>query len=432
MNMSKKLTIDMINANDDGFFVKDHPKYGVPTKGKRVFFRADYNVPIKNGVIKDTIRIDSTIPSLKTLIALKPDIIILCSHLGRPAGNVTKETLKPIVPVLEKYLGTQITFIEHNWYTDKLKDDLAKLPKGSIVLLENVRFYLEEEGKGETNGQATKAKKEDIAKFRSFLASLCDLFVNDAFGCCHRDHSSISGVNVPLRAAGLLVKKELNYFDKAVSNPSRPYLAILGGAKVADKIQVIKSLLDKVDEMIIAGGMCFTFLKIINNMEIGKSIYDQEGAKIVQDLVKLANDKKVKLHLPIDFICGSDFNDEAKIKESDIKGGIDKDYMGMDIGEQSIKLFSEVIGHSKTIVFNGPPGVFEFKKFSHGTQEILKCIAQSTDKGSITIVGGGDSAAAASQFGFDNKVSHVSTGGGASLELLEGKELPGVTFISEI
>lgn len=430
--MSKKLTIDLINADDDGFFVKDHPKFGVPTKGKRIFFRADYNVPIKNGVIKDTIRIDSTIPSLKMLIALKPDVIILCSHLGRPAGNATKESLKPIVPVLEKHLNTQIKFFDYSWYNDSLKDELKKLPKGSIVLLENVRFYLEEEGKGETNGQATKAKKEDIAKFRQFLASLCDLFVNDAFGCCHRDHSSISGVNVPLRAAGLLVKKELNYFDKAVSNPSRPYLAILGGAKVADKIQVIKSLLGKVDEMIIAGGMCFTFLKVINKMEIGKSIYDNEGAKIVQELVQLADEKKVKLHLPVDFICGSDFNDEAKVKEADVKGGIDNDYMGMDIGEQSIKLFGEVIGRAKTIVFNGPPGVFEFKKFSNGTQALLKDIAAATDKGSITIVGGGDSAAAASQFGYDNKVSHVSTGGGASLELLEGKELPGVTFISEL
>jgi len=176
----------------------------------------------------------------------------------------------------------------------------------------------------------------------------------------------------------------------------------------------------------------YFFLKIHNKMEIGKSIYDKEGAKIVEDLIKLAHDKKVKLHLPIDFICGSDFNDEAKIKEADIKGGIDNDYMGMDIGEQSIKLFSEVIGHAKTIIFNGPPGVFEFKKFSNGTQEILKEIGNATAKGTITIVGGGDSAAAASQFGYDNKVSHVSTGGGASLELLEGKELPGVTFISEI
>jgi len=429
--MSKKLTIDLINADDDGFFVKDHPKYGVPTKGKRIFFRADYNVPIKNGVIKDTIRIDSTIPSLKACLALKPDILILCSHLGRPAGNKTKETLQPIVPVLEKHLNSKIIFIE-DWYRESLVDDLKKLPKGSIVLLENVRFYLEEEGKGETNGQATKAKKEDIAKFRAFLASLCDLFVNDAFGCCHRDHSSISGVNVPLRAAGLLVAKELNYFDKAVSNPTRPYLAILGGAKVADKIQVIKSLLDKVDEMIIAGGMCFTFLKVLNNMEIGKSIFDQEGAKIVEELMKLAHDKKVQIHLPVDFICGSDFNDEAKLQEASIKNGIDKDYMGMDIGEQSIKLFSEVIGRAKTIVFNGPPGVFEFKKFSNGTQAILKEIAIATQNGSITIVGGGDSAAAASQFGYDNKVSHVSTGGGASLELLEGKQLPGVTFICEL
>ncbi|ETN98161.1 hypothetical protein RFI_39354, partial [Reticulomyxa filosa] len=302
------------------------------------------------------------------------------------------------------------------------------------------------EGKGvDKDNKPAKADKEAIKKFCACLTSLADLYVNDAFGTCHRPHSSMVGVNVPLRAAGLLVEKELTYFNTALADPKRPYLAILeflktsclclwdkGGAKVTDKIKVIESLLDRVDEMIIGGGMCFTFLKVLHNAKIGKSLFDQEGAKIVNDLWKKAESKKVKIILPVDFVCGKEFKDETTIQTFSIKDGIPDDFIGMDIGPESIKLFAEIIAKAKTIMWNGPPGVFEFKNFGKGTTAMCQAMVDATAKGAITIVGGGDSAAAIANLKLEDKVSHVSTGGGASLELLEGKELPGVTYLTTL
>jgi len=436
-NLSKKLSIDQIEATDHGFYVKDHPTHKQPTKGKRIFVRVDFNVPIKDGKVTDTTRITATLPTLQKLISYDPTRIVICSHLGRPEGKVMPEySLKPIVPILEKLLNTKIIFYE-NWKksSQELNDEFDKLPKNSIILLENVRFYLEEEGKGtDDKGNTVKADKAQIEAFSGLIASMCDLYVNDAFGCSHRAHASIVGCEkiVKLRAAGLLVKAELKYFEKAISNPERPYLAILGGAKVADKIKVIESLLDRVDEMIICGGMAFTFLKTVNNVKIGKSIFDKEGSKIVQKLVEKAQAKKVKLFFPVDFVCAKEIKAGTKTQIATKDQGIEDDWQGLDIGPESIKIFSEVILGAKTVIWNGPAGVFEIDDFAEGTKAVLEQMATATQLGTITIIGGGDSAAACTKFGYESKVCHVSTGGGASLELLEGKVLPGVAALTDL
>lgn len=264
------------------------------------------------------------------------------------------------------------------------------------------------------------------------MSKLGDIYVNDAFGTAHRAHSSMMGEGYEVRAAGFLLDKELEYFAKALDNPKKPFLAILGGAKIADKIPLINNLLNKVDQMIVAGGMAFTFLKIINNMEIGKSLFDEKGAKMINDLMKKAKEKNVKILLPVDFKCAQKIDkDPGEIKMADIKQGVPKDFMGLDIGEKTIKEFNETIIKAKTIVWNGPPGLFENEKFADGTKSMLEAIICATSKGATTIVGGGDTATACKNFGGSDKVSHVSTGGGAALELLEGKDLPGVAALSD-
>jgi len=301
-----------------------------------------------------------------------------------------------------------------------------------VILLENLRFHVEEEGKGVgPNGEKIKAEKDAIAKFRESLTKLGDVYINDAFGTAHRAHSSMVGVCLEKRAAGLLLNKELKYFAKAVENPERPFLAILGGAKVADKIQLIDNLLKKVNEMIIGGGMAFTFMKVLHQMKIGKSLFDEEGAKIVKDLMDKASKNNVKIHLPTDFIPGSKFGEDAEVgKVVSIAEGIPDGWMGLDVGPETSKQFAEVVARAKTIVWNGPVGVFEFPKFAEGTKRVMDAVVAATARGATTIIGGGDTATACAKFGTEQKVSHVSTGGGASLELLEGKELPGVTALS--
>merc|ERR1712087_724241 len=346
---------------------------------------------------------------------MEPDRLLITSHLGRPKGQKKEKlSLAPVAAELEKLLNKKVILIK-DWFRDDLEAEvLSKVEKGGIVLLENARFYVEETGKGEdAEKKKVVAKEEDVTRFRAILTGIADLFVCDAFGTCHRAHSSMVGCAAPIKTAGLLVQKELTYFDQALSKPQRPYLAILGGAKVLDKIKVIESLLDKVNEMIIAGGMCFTFLKVSNGMSIGTSLYDEEGAKLVKGIMEKAKKKNVKIILPTDFLCGDKFSNDAKIEKCVLDKGISEGFMGLDIGEESIKAVCETILKAKTVVFNGPPGLFE------------------TEKGVTTIVGGGDSASACNKFGCGDKVSHVSTGGGASLELLEGKILPGVAFLSD-
>ncbi|KAG8249751.1 phosphoglycerate kinase [Homalodisca vitripennis] len=303
---------------------------------------------------------------------------------------------------------------------------------GSVILLENLRFHIEEEGKGvNEKGEKVKASPENVKKFRESLRKLGDVYVNDAFGTAHRAHSSMLGEGFDQRTAGFLLKKELNYFSKALENPEKPFLAILGGAKVADKILLIENLLDKVTDMIIGGGMAFTFLKEMKNMKIGNSLFDPEGAKIVKDLVNKANKNKVNLYLPVDFVTASKIADDAAVGESTVEAGIPDGMMGVDIGSGTVDVFVQPIKKAKLIVWNGPPGVFEYEKFANGTKCMMAAVVEATARGAVTIIGGGDTATCAAKLNTEPLVSHVSTGGGAALELLEGKNLPGVTALSD-
>jgi len=300
------------------------------------------------------------------------------------------------------------------------------------VLLENLRFHIEEEGKVKNaDGTSTKADPAKVKEFRASLTKLGDVYVNDAFGTAHRAHSSMVGVDLPKKVAGFLMQKELDYFGKALSNPERPFLAILGGAKVADKIQLIENLIEKVDELIIGGGMAYTFKKEMSGMKIGASIYDPEGAKKVSAMLEKAKAKGVKIHLPVDYVTADKFAADAKTGAATDESGIPDGWQGLDCGPKTTAQFVEVVNRAKTIVWNGPVGVFEFPAFATATKAVGDAVAQATSRGATTIIGGGDTATAALQFGLTDKVSHVSTGGGASLELLEGKELPGVVALSD-
>jgi len=321
----------------------------------------------------------------------------------------------------------------------KVEEVCADPPKGSVILLENLRFHSEEEGAGvDPSGNKIKPSADAVKAFRDSLSKLGDVYVNDAFGTAHRPHSSMVGVNLPQRAAGFLMKRELDYFAKALENPQRPYLAILGGAKVSDKIKLIINLLDKVDEMIIGGGMAFTFKYYMEGMKIGGSLFEKDAEKIVHDAVEKAKARNVKLHLPVDFIISDKFpkdkeaHEHAKVEHRTDKDGIPDGWMGLDVGEQSNKIFAETCLRAKTIVWNGPMGVFEWPKFESGTKSLMDAVVTATEKGATTIIGGGDTATCAAKYGTEEKVSHVSTGGGASLELLEGRELPGVTALSTV
>ncbi len=295
---------------------------------------------------------------------------------------------------------------------------------GSIILLENLRFHVEEEGKGVgPDGSKIKADKDKVTEFRASLRKLGDVYINDAFGTAHRAHSSMMGDGFDIRASGFLLKKELQYFAKALDNPEKPFLAILGGAKVADKIQLINNLLDKVNEMIIGGGMAYTFLKVTKNMKIGNSLFDEEGAKIINDLMSKAEKNKVQIHLPVDFVTADKFAENAAVGAADVENGSPDGWMGLDVGPKSIK-------RAKVIVWNGPAGVFEFDNFSKGTKSLMDNVVEATKRGATTIIGGGDTATCAAKWKTEDQVSHVSTGGGASLELLEGKVLPGVAALS--
>ena len=302
---------------------------------------------------------------------------------------------------------------------------------GEIFLLENLRYHIEEEGSSkDKDGKKVKADPEAVKKFRQELTSLADVYINDAFGTAHRAHSSMVGLEVPQRAAGFLMSKELEYFAKVLENPERPFLAILGGAKVSDKIQLIDNLLDKVDMLIVGGGMAFTFKKILNKMPIGDSLFDEAGAKNVEHLVEKAKKNNVELILPVDFVTADKFDKDAKTSSATDAEGIPDNWMGLDCGPKSVELFQQAVAKAKTIVWNGPPGVFEFEKFANGTKSLLDAAVKSAENGNIVIIGGGDTATVAKKYGVVEKLSHVSTGGGASLELLEGKDLPGVVALS--
>lgn len=383
----------------------------IDVSGKRVLVRCDFNVPLdENKNITDENRINGALPTIQYLIDQGAKVI-LCSHLGRPKGEFKMEfSLAPVAKRLSEKLGKNVVMAK-DVIGEDAKKCVADMKDGDVVLLENVRFHAEE----------TKNDPE----FAKQLASLADIFVNDAFGTAHRAHASTAGVAAYLPAVcGFLIEKEIDIMGKALSDPARPFVAILGGAKVSDKIGVIENLLDKVDSLIIGGGMAYTFLKA-KGYNIGSSICEEEKLDLAQQLMEKAQNKGVELQLPINSVVADKFAPDANsqiVNSSNMPDG----WMGVDIGNETIKLFTETIKAAKTVVWNGPMGVFEFEKFAHGTKEIAKAVAE-TD--AVTIIGGGDSAAAVKQLGYADKMTHISTGGGASLEFLEGKVLPGIDVL---
>lgn len=341
-----------------------------------------------------------------------------------------KYSLKPVQAELSKLLGKDVKFLD-DCVGDQVEKECAEAKDGEVILLENLRYYAEEEGSSkDKDGNKQKASKEDVEKFRKSLTKLGDVFVNDAFGTAHRAHSSMVGVELSQKASGFLMAKELEFFAKALENPSRPFLAILGGAKVSDKIQLIDNLLTKVNSLIICGGMAFTFKKVLEDMKIGNSLFDQPGADQVHELMSKAKKNNVEIVLPTDFITADAFKKDAKVGSATDSEGIPEGWMGLDAGPESEKLFKKAVDNAKTILWNGPAGVFEFPNFAHATEALLNDCVSSAKKGNTVIIGGGDTATVAKQFGKEDEISHVSTGGGASLELLEGKELPGVAALS--
>ncbi|EPE31531.1 Phosphoglycerate kinase [Glarea lozoyensis ATCC 20868] len=401
----------------------------VDLKDKRV----DFNVPLDGDKkVTNTQRIAGAVPTIKYAIDHGAKAVILMSHLGRPDGKANpKFSLKPVVPELEKLLDGKKVEMAPDCVGKDVEEIVNKASGGQVVLLENLRFHAEEEGssKGE-DGKKVKADKAKVEEFRKGLTALGDVFINDAFGTAHRAHSSMVGVDLPQKASGFLMKKELEYFAKAVENPEKPFLAILGGAKVSDKIQLIDNLLGKVNSLIICGGMAFTFKKTLENVKIGNSLFDEAGSKIVGDLVEKAKKNNVEIVLPVDYITADKFDKDAKTGTATDEEGIPDGWMGLDCGPKSIELYKKAISSAKTILWNGPPGVFEFEAFAKGTKATLDAAVDAAQNGKIVIIGGGDTATVAAKYKVEDKLSHVSTGGGASLELLEGKELPGVSALS--
>ncbi|KAI5801599.1 phosphoglycerate kinase [Peziza echinospora] len=404
----------------------------VELTGKKVLIRVDFNVPLDSELkITNNQRIVGAIPTIKYALEKKAKAVILMSHLGRPDGKkVAKYSLKPVVAELEKQLGRKVTFLS-DCVGKEVEEHVSKAKDGEVILLENLRFHAEEEGSGkDAEGKKVKADPAAVKEFRRSLTSLGDVFINDAFGTAHRAHSSMVGVDLPQKASGFLMKKELEYFAKVLEAPEKPFLAILGGAKVSDKIKLIDNLLDKVDSLIICGGMAFTFKKTLYNVKIGNSLFDEAGSKQVASIMEKAKKNNVEIVLPVDYITADKFDKNANTGYATDADGIPDGWMGLDCGEESIKLYRAVINKAKTILWNGPAGVFEFEKFANGTKATLDTAVEAAQNGKIVIIGGGDTATVAAKYGVEDKLSHVSTGGGASLELLEGKELPGVTALS--
>lgn len=391
----------------------------INVSGKRVLVRCDFNVPLKSGVITDENRIVAALPTIKKLIA-DGGKLILCSHLGKPKGEPKPElSLAPVAVRLSQLLGKEVVFAaDDNVVGENAKKAVAAMKDGDVVLLQNTRYRIEETKNGEA--------------FSKELASLCDVFVNDAFGAAHRAHCSTVGVTqfVKEAAVGYLMGKELKYLGNAVANPVRPFVTILGGAKVADKLNVIENLLSKADTLIIGGGMAYTFLAA-KGYGVGTSLLDNEKIDYCKDMLKKAEEKGVKILLPIDCVIAKSFPDPIDA-EIDVKvvaaDAIPADYMSLDIGPKTAELFADAVKSAKTVVWNGPMGVFENPVLAKGTIAVAKALAE-TD--ATTIIGGGDSAAAVNTLGFGDKMTHISTGGGASLEFLEGKELPGIACVND-
>ena len=396
--MLNKVTVDDINVN-----------------GQRVLVRCDFNVPLQDGKITDENRLVASLPTIKKLIA-DGGKVILCSHLGKPKGEAKPElSLAPVAVRLSELLGQDVKFAaDPEVVGPNAKAAVAAMKDGDVVLLENTRYRIEETKNGEA--------------FSKELASLCDVYVDDAFGTAHRAHCSNVGVTqyVKTAAVGYLMQKEIDFLGNAVNNPARPFVAILGGSKVSSKISVINNLLDKVDTLIIGGGMAYTFMKAQGG-KIGTSLCEDDYLDYANDMIKKAADKGVKMLIPVDTVTADAFSNDANVKVVDA-GQIDDGWMGLDIGPKTRELFANAVKDAKTVVWNGPMGVFEMPNFAAGTVAVAQALA---DTDAVTIIGGGDSAAAVNQLGFGDKMTHISTGGGASLEFLEGKELPGVAAATD-
>lgn len=387
----------------------------INVKSKRVLVRCDFNVPLQEGKITDENRLAAALPTIKKLIK-DGGKVILCSHLGKPKGEPKPElSLAPVAARLAELLGQPVTFAaDANVAGENAKAAVAAMKDGDVVLLENTRYRAEE------------TKNTDT--FSEDLASLCDIFVNDAFGTAHRAHCSNVGVTkyVDTAVVGYLMQKEIDFLGNAVNNPERPFVAILGGSKVSSKISVINNLLDKVDTLIIGGGMAYTFMKAFGE-EVGNSLLEADYLDYAKEMMDKAEKKGVKLLIPIDTVVAKEFSNDSDFKTVG-RGGIEAGWQGLDIGEKTRELYTNAIKNAKTVVWNGPMGVFEFSNFADGTIAVAKALAEIE---ATTIIGGGDSAAAVNILGFGDKMTHISTGGGASLEFLEGKELPGVAAAND-
>merc|ERR1711953_749566 len=402
--------------------------------GKRVFIRVDFNVPQDKSdpsIITNTQRIDAALPTVKAILEKGAKSVVLASHLGRPDGRVQEKfSMAPVAKVLEEKLGKPVTLLK-GASGPEVEAACADPAPGSVILLENLRFNVEEEGKGkDADGNKVTADPAKVSEFRASIRKLADVYVNDAFGTAYRGHSSMVGEGFEIKATGGLMSQELDAFAKVLDAPAKPVLAILGGAKVTDKIQLIFNMLDKVDKLIIGGGMAFTFLKA-EGMTIGSSLYDEEGAKTVPDILAKAKEKGVEIILPVDFTISSKFGEDGEVKAVTKAEGIPDGFMGLDCGPKSNELNKAAVDASKTIIWNGPMGVFEMSKFETGTKALMEAVVGATEKGAISVIGGGDTATACKKYKTMEKVTHCSTGGGASMELLEGKVLPGVAALSD-
>ena len=403
-------------GNDGGFKMGLNKKSvdDINVKGKRVLVRCDFNVPLQDGKITDENRLVAALPTIKKLLA-DGGKVILCSHLGKPKGEPKPElSLAPVAVRLSELLGQEVKFAaDAEVVGANAKAAVEAMQDGDVVLLENTRYRAEETKNGEA--------------FSKDLASLADVFVNDAFGTAHRAHCSNVGVTqfVDTAVVGYLMQKEIDFLGNAVNNPQRPFAAILGGSKVSSKISVINNLLDKVDILIIGGGMSFTFAKA-NGEEIGKSLVEEDYLDYSKEMIEKAKAKGVNLLLPVDTVAAKEFSNDAQFRV--VEGSLAADEMGLDIGPKTQKLYTDALKDAKTVVWNGPMGVFEMSNFAEGTVAVAKALAEID---ATTIIGGGDSAAAVNILGFGDKMTHISTGGGASLEFLEGKELPGVAAAND-
>ena len=388
----------------------------IQVTGKRVLVRCDFNVPLdENRHITDETRIDGALPTIKYLID-NGAMVILCSHMGKPKGEPKPElSLAPVAKSLSEKLGKEVIFAaDANVVGENAKKAVAEMKDGDVVLLENTRYRAEE--------------TKNVDEFSKELASLADVFVNDAFGTAHRAHCSNVGVTKYLdtAVAGYLIQKEIEFLGNAVNNPERPFVAILGGSKVSSKISVINNLLEKVDTLIIGGGMAYTFMKALGE-EVGDSLLEADYLDYAKEMMEKAEKKGVKLLIPVDTVVAKEFSNDAEHKTVG-RGGIEAGWQGLDIGEKTIALYKDAIKDAKTVVWNGPMGVFEMPNFAKGTNAIAQALAEIN---ATTIIGGGDSVAAVNQAGLGDKMTHISTGGGASLEFLEGKELPGIAALND-